>query len=55
MVVHYNDVIMSAMASQITSRTIVYAQLKENIKAQRHRPLLGEFTGNWWILHTKGQ
>ena len=35
---HYKDVIMSAMASQITSLTIVYstvysAQIKENIKA----------------------
>ena len=40
---------MSAMASQITSLTIVYssfilAQIKENIKATRHWPLWGEFT-----------
>ena len=38
---------MSAMASQITSLTIVYsrfiqAQIKENIKAPRHWPLCGE-------------
>ena len=39
------------MASQITSLTIVYstviqAEIKENIKAPRHWPLRGEFTGN---------
>ena len=38
---HYSDVIMGAMASQITSLTIVYsavyqAQIKENIKAPHH-------------------
>ena len=51
--VHYNDVIMGTMASQITSLTIVYstvffffqAQINENIKALRHWPLRGEFTG----------
>ena len=32
---HYNDVIMGAMASQITSLT----QIKENIKAPSHWPL----------------
>ena len=59
--VHYNDVIMSAMASQITSLTIVYstvyiqAHIKENIKAPRHWPLCVEFTGDRWIPRTKGQ
>ena len=49
---HYNDVIMGAMASQITSFTIVYsivysgADKKINIKALCHYPLCGEFTGN---------
>ena len=50
---------MGAMASQITSLTIVYpiiqAQIKENVKAPRHWPLSGEFTGDRWIRHTKGQ
>ena len=52
---------MSSMASQITSLTIVYstvyihAQIKENIKAPRHWPLWGEFTGDRWIPRTKGQ
>ena len=41
---------MTTMASQITSLTVVYsivfrAQIKENIKAPRHWPLCGEFTG----------
>ena len=58
---NYNDVIMSAMASQITSPTIVFnqpfirAQTKENIKAPRDWPLCGEFTGGRWIPRTKGQ
>ena len=47
MLKHYDDVIMGAMASQITSFTIVYsgvysgvqARIKENIKAPRHWPL----------------
>ena len=56
---HYCDVIMGAMASQITSLTIVYstfiqAQIKENIKAPRHSPLGGEFTGDRWIPCTNG-
>ena len=51
---------MSAMAQQITSLTIVtqtfiQAQIKENIKATRHLPLLGEFTGDRRIPHTKDQ
>ena len=51
MVNHYHDVIMTTMASQITSLTVVYStvyiqmQIKENIKAPRHWPLCGEFTG----------
>ena len=41
---------MDTIASQITSLTIIYstviqAQIKENIKAPRHWPLCGEFTG----------
>ena len=44
---HYYDVIMGAMASQITSPTIVYSivhiqvHIEENIKAPRHWPLWG--------------
>ena len=38
---------MTTMASQFTSLTVVYSivQIKENIKAPRHWPLRGEFTG----------
>ena len=59
-IIHYSDVIMSMMASQITSLTIVYsvvvqAQIKEDIKAPRQWPLCGEFTGHRWIPRTKGQ
>ena len=58
--VHYSDVIMSMMASQITGISIVaqpfvQAQIKENIKALNHWPLWGEFPSDRWIPHTKGQ
>ena len=46
----YIDVIMTTMASQITSLTVVYSTVysdadKKNIKAPRHWHLCGEFTG----------
>ena len=52
-VAHYNDVIMGTIASLITGLTIarlftqpfIQTQIKENIKAPRHWPLCGEFTG----------
>ena len=31
------------------------AQIRENIKAQRHWPLWGEFMGDQWFPHIKGQ
>ena len=37
------------------TKTFVQAQIKENIKAPRHWPLWGEFAGDQWIPHTKGQ
>ena len=67
---------MTKMASQITSLTVVYSpfiqtQIKENIKAPRHWPLCGEFTGTgefpaqrasyaenvsiWWRHHANTQ
>ena len=57
---HNGDVIMSTMASQITSLTIfakpfIQAHIKGNIKAARHWPLCGEFTGDRWIPRTKDQ
>ena len=58
---HHSDVIMDTMASQITSIPIVYslpsihAQIKENIKAPRHWPSRGDFTGDRLIPRTKSQ
>ena len=57
---HDSDVIMIAITSQITSLTIVYSTVysgadQRNIKATRHWPLCGEFTGDRWIPRTKGQ
>ena len=58
---HYDDFIMGAMASEITSLTIVYstvysdADQRKHKKAQRHWPLCGEFTGDRWNSHTNGQ
>ena len=50
-----NDFIMNAMASQIASLTIVYStdysRRKENIKAPRHWPTCGKFTGHVWWIH----
>ena len=55
---HYNDVIMSAMASQITGVLFVFQpfvqeQIKEYVKAPIHWPFYGE--SNQWIPLTKGQ
>ena len=50
LIVHYDDVIMTTIASQITSLTSVYSTVysdahQRKIKAPRHWPLCGEFTG----------
>ena len=37
------------------TQLFIRAQTKENIKAPRHWPLCGEFTGDRWIPRTKGQ
>ena len=57
--IHYNDVIMSKMASQITgvplfAQLLVQAQIKGNTKTPRRRSLCGELTGDRWIPRTKG-
>ena len=49
---HYNDVIMGAMrpkspASRLFTQPLIQAEIKENIKASRHWPLCGEFTGEF--------
>ena len=58
---HYNDLIMSATASQATGVSIVCltvssgARFKANIKVPRHWHFWGEFTDDRWIPRTKGQ
>ena len=58
---HYSDVKMGAMASQkspawrLFTQPFVRVQIKENSKFPRHWHLCGEFTGDQWILRTKGQ
>ena len=57
---HYIDVIMGAIASLITSLTIVYSSVysganQRKHQAPRHWPLWEEFTGDRWIPRTKGQ
>ena len=44
---HYNNVILSAIA--IVYSTVYSGADKKNIKAPRHSPLWGLFTGDWWI------
>ena len=51
---HYADVRwarwrLKSPASRLFTQPFIQAQIKENIKAQRHWPLCGEFTGDWWI------
>ena len=57
---HYCDVKMGAMASQITSLTIVYStvystQTKKTSKLRVIGLLCGELIGDRWIPRTNGQ
>ena len=57
---HYSDVIMSAMASQFTSLTIVNSTVYSGADQRKHQSFAslafgGEFTGDRWISRTKGQ
>ena len=40
---------------RLLTQPFIQTQIKENIKAPRHWPLCGEFTGDRWILGTNGQ
>ena len=58
--VHYYDVIMGAMASQITSLTIVYSTVYSGAVKTKHQSSASlafgrEFNGDRWIPHTNGQ
>ena len=46
---------LKSPASRLFTQPFIQAQIKENIKAPRHWPLCGEFTGDRWIPRTKGQ
>ena len=45
---------LKSPASPLFAQLLVQAQIKENIKAPRHWPLSGEFTGDFWVPRTKG-
>ena len=46
---------LKSPASRLYVQPFIQAQIMENIKALRHWPLWGEFTGDRWIPRTKGQ
>ena len=60
---HYNDVIMSTVASQITSPTIVYSVVYSGADQRKNKSSsslafvkgIHQFTGDRWIPRTKGQ
>ena len=46
---------LKSPASPLFTQLFIRVQIKESIKAPRHWPLCGEFTGDRWIPGTKGQ
>ena len=59
-VMHYSDVIMGALASEITSLTIVYSTVYWGADQRKHQSsaslaFVREFTGHRWIPRTKAQ
>ena len=46
---------LKSPASRMFTQPFIPTQMKENIKAPRHWPLYGEFTGDRWIPRTNGQ
>ena len=46
---------LKSPASRLFTQSFIQTQIKENIKATRHWPLCGEFTGDRWIPRTNGQ
>ena len=46
---------LKSPASALFTQPFIRVQIKENIKAPRHWPLCGEFTGDRWISRTNGQ
>ena len=57
---HYNDVIMTTMASQITSLTVVYSTVYSDTDQRKHQSsaslaFVWGIHRDRWIPHTKGQ
>ena len=57
---HYSDAIMSVMASQITSLTMIYSNVYSGSDQRKYQSsaflaFVWEFTGDRWIPRTKGQ
>ena len=46
---------LKSSASRLFTQLFIQTQIKEYIKAPRHWPLCGEFTGDRWIPRTNGQ
>ena len=46
---------LKSPALRLFTQPFIQAQIKENIKAPRHWPLYGEFTGDRWIPRINGQ
>ena len=46
---------LKSPASRVFAQPFIRTQMKVNIKAPRHWPLCGEFTGDRWIPRTNGQ
>ena len=46
---------LKSSATRLFTQSFIQVQIKDNIKAPRHWPLWGEFTGDRWIPHTKNQ
>ena len=51
---HYDDAIMSAIASQITSLTIVYSTVYPGADQSKHQSS-ASLAFVWWIPRTNGQ
>ena len=49
------DSVSNHQPHKLFTQPFIWAQIKENIKALRHWPLCGEFTGDRWILRTNDQ
>ena len=59
-IIHYGDVIMGTIASQITSLTIIYSTVYSDADQRKHQSsaslaFVWEFTGDRWIPRTNGQ